>query len=90
MRIALDALGGDYAPDPNIDGALIALEANPDLEVDLVGDPCLLSARLSERGYSGDRKTDEREIRICADFAGRHLQGNQQQIAGGNAGRRQE
>ena len=39
MRIALHALGGDYAPDPNIDGAIAALEADPGLEVDLVGDP---------------------------------------------------
>src|SRR5580704_9077828 len=55
MRIALDALGGDYAPDPNIDGALVALEANPDLEIDLVGDACLLSARLADRGSISDR-----------------------------------
>lgn len=50
MRIALDALGGDYAPDPNIDGAIAALEANPDLEVDLVGDPSLLLPLLEKRG----------------------------------------
>ena len=52
MRIALDALGGDYAPDPNIDGAIAALEANPDLEVDLVGDPYLLSPLLEKRGVT--------------------------------------
>jgi glycerol-3-phosphate acyltransferase PlsX len=50
MRIALDALGGDYAPDPNIDGAIAALEANPDLEVDLVGDLSLLLPLLEKRG----------------------------------------
>jgi glycerol-3-phosphate acyltransferase PlsX len=50
MRIALDALGGDYAPDPNIDGAIAALEANPDLEVDLVGDPNLIMPLLEKRG----------------------------------------
>jgi phosphate acyltransferase len=50
MRIALDALGGDYAPDPNIDGAIAALEANPDLEVDLVGDPDLLTPLMEKRG----------------------------------------
>jgi glycerol-3-phosphate acyltransferase PlsX len=50
MRIALDALGGDYAPDPNIDGAIAALEANPDLEVDLVGDPALIGPLLEKRG----------------------------------------
>jgi len=55
MRIALDALGGDYAPDPNIDGAISALEANPDLEVDLVGDPALVSPLLDKRGGSCPR-----------------------------------
>ncbi len=50
MRIALDALGGDYAPDPNIDGAIAALEANPDIEVDLVGDPNVVMPVLEKRG----------------------------------------
>jgi phosphate acyltransferase len=50
MRIALDALGGDYAPDPNIDGAIAALEANPELEVDLVGDLSLVVPLLEKRG----------------------------------------
>mgnify|MGYP003339475712 CR=1 FL=1 len=44
MRIALDAMGGDYAPGPNILGALEAVELNPGLEVLLVGD----RARLEE------------------------------------------
>jgi glycerol-3-phosphate acyltransferase PlsX len=55
MRIALDALGGDYAPDPNIDGAIAALEANPDLEVDLVGDLDILSPLVEKRGCRGPR-----------------------------------
>ncbi len=55
MRIALDALGGDYAPDPNIDGAIAALEANPELEVDLVGDPALLSPLVEKRGCGCSR-----------------------------------
>jgi glycerol-3-phosphate acyltransferase PlsX len=37
MRVALDAMGGDHAPSPNITGALDALDANPALEVTLVG-----------------------------------------------------
>jgi len=55
MRIALDALGGDYAPDPNIDGAIAALEVNPDIEVDLVGDPSLLAPLLEKRGAGCSR-----------------------------------
>ncbi len=55
MRIALDALGGDYAPDPNIDGAILALEANPELEIDLVGDRALVEPLLEKRAYAGTR-----------------------------------
>ena len=37
MRIALDAMGGDFAPGPNIDGAVAALQAYHELQVVLVG-----------------------------------------------------
>jgi glycerol-3-phosphate acyltransferase PlsX len=38
MRIALDALGGDHGPAPNVGGAVLAVQAVPDLTVVLVGD----------------------------------------------------
>lgn len=57
MRIALDAMGGDYAPDPNIEGAIAALKADPDLEVVLVGDVPALNALLETAGYSDSRLT---------------------------------
>jgi len=38
MRIALDALGGDHGPAPNVGGAVLAVRAIPDLTVVLVGD----------------------------------------------------
>ena len=47
MRIALDAMGGDHAPDPTVQGALQAIESNPDLEIILVGDRALLEVQLS-------------------------------------------
>src|SRR5579872_1588538 len=53
MRIALDAMGGDFAPDPNIDGAIAAVLENPNLHVVLVGDPTLLEEKLAKSGYSG-------------------------------------
>lgn len=37
VRIAVDAMGGDYAPEVNVVGTLGALEAAPDLHVLLVG-----------------------------------------------------
>lgn len=55
MRIALDAMGGDFAPQPNIDGAIAAVAANPDLHVELVGDEPQLHALLEAAAYAGDR-----------------------------------
>jgi len=55
MRIALDAMGGDHAPQPNVDGAIAAVEANPQLEVVLVGDEPQLHALLEASGHTGDR-----------------------------------
>lgn len=55
MRIALDAMGGDFAPGPNIDGAIAALRDNPDLQIALVGDRAQLEALLEKSGYSGER-----------------------------------
>ena len=48
-RIALDAMGGDHAPGPNIDGAVDALHADPTLEVVLVGDVPALRTLFDER-----------------------------------------
>lgn len=53
MRIALDAMGGDFAPQVNIDGAIQAVQAHPELEIVLVGDEAELKTRLSASAYSG-------------------------------------
>lgn len=53
MRIALDAMGGDFAPQPNVEGAISALAANPDLEIALVGDQPALEDLLGKTGHSG-------------------------------------
>src|ERR1043165_3634589 len=42
MRIALDAMGGDDAPAPIVNGALQALLADPEVHLTLVGDRDLL------------------------------------------------
>src|SRR5438105_1054419 len=49
MQIALDAMGGDFAPGPIVAGAVQAVAADPELRVILVGDraqiePCLALA----------------------------------------------
>lgn len=50
MKIALDALGGDYGAKPNVEGALKAAK-NLGLEVILVGDEAVLRRELREHGY---------------------------------------
>ena len=46
MRLALDAMGGDHGPGPNVAGAILALSAVPDLTVVLVGDRAQLEPLL--------------------------------------------
>lgn len=55
MRIALDAMGGDFAPGINIEGCVGALQADPELEVFLVGDERVLGDLVGKSGYSGER-----------------------------------
>jgi glycerol-3-phosphate acyltransferase PlsX len=55
MRIALDAMGGDYAPEPIVAGAVQAVEADPDLRVVLVGDQAQVEACLAKEGAPRDR-----------------------------------
>ncbi|MCP4782091.1 MAG: phosphate acyltransferase PlsX [Fuerstiella sp.] len=50
MRIALDAMGGDNAPSPNILGALQAAAQSAELHVALVGDPAVLESSLADAG----------------------------------------
>jgi glycerol-3-phosphate acyltransferase PlsX len=54
MRLALDAMGGDHGPGPNVAGALLALAAVPDLALSLVGDRALLEPLLGSHSF-GDR-----------------------------------
>lgn len=53
MKIALDAMGGDYAPATNIDGAIDALDENKELSIVLVGDEAKISSELKKRNYNG-------------------------------------
>src|SRR5262249_17585058 len=55
MRIALDAMGGDFGPQPNFDAAIAALTHNPDLEVVLVGDVPTLEPLVAQSGFASDR-----------------------------------
>jgi phosphate acyltransferase len=48
-RIALDAMGGDFAPDPIVAGAIKA-QSELDVEVILVGEPTRIQACLKQQG----------------------------------------
>jgi glycerol-3-phosphate acyltransferase PlsX len=52
MLIALDAMGGDYAPTETVKGALLAVRET-DVEVALVGSPDALEAELARQGQGG-------------------------------------
>lgn len=48
MRLALDAMGGDHGPPPNVAGALHAVATNADLTVVLVGDRARVEPLLAD------------------------------------------
>lgn len=49
MRIAVDAMGGGNAPGAIIEGALLALERHPEMEITLLGRREAMVAALSGR-----------------------------------------
>lgn len=53
MRIALDAMGGDYAPATTVEGAVEALVEDRDISVILVGDETEIYSELKKKNYSG-------------------------------------
>jgi glycerol-3-phosphate acyltransferase PlsX len=53
VRIALDVMGGDHAPQSTLDGAKQALETWPDLVLLLSGDEAQLKALLPKHGLDG-------------------------------------
>jgi phosphate acyltransferase len=50
MRIALDAMGGDFAPGPIVAGAVQAVRADSHLRIVLVGDQAQVEKALAEHG----------------------------------------
>ena len=52
MRIAVDAMGGDNAPGAIIEGALLALERHPQMEITLLGQREAMVSALAGRENS--------------------------------------
>ncbi len=55
MRIALDAMGGDLAPQCNVQGAIDAINELDDIEIVLVGDESRIREELKKCGGPSDR-----------------------------------
>ncbi len=55
MRVALDAMGGDYAPEVNIEGALETVSSTNDIDIILVGQENTLTKELESRSYLSHR-----------------------------------
>jgi glycerol-3-phosphate acyltransferase PlsX len=56
MKIGIDILGGDFAPDVNIDGASLALKELPqNVKIVLLGDKELIESSLSKFGIDTNR-----------------------------------
>ena len=55
MRVALDAMGGDFAPATTVEGAVEALAEQGDLSVVLVGDQAGIERELSKWRYAGSQ-----------------------------------
>lgn len=55
MKIGLDVMGGDYAPDATIDGAILALNELPQSDrIVLFGDQDIITGKLAEKGVKPD------------------------------------
>lgn len=63
MKIVVDAFGGDYSPHEIIDGGILALEKDPELEVVFTGKEKII--RELSSGYTGDKSRIE--IIDCSD-----------------------
>ena len=53
VKVALDALGGDFAPDVVVEGAVNAVNKNANLHVVLCGPEAVVKAKLESLGYAG-------------------------------------
>ena len=58
MKIALDVMGGDNAPQSNILGAKTFLDSNKNTSLILVGDKTIINDQLKEHNLSDHSKID--------------------------------
>ncbi|GBD35784.1 Phosphate acyltransferase [bacterium HR36] len=66
MRIAVDAMGGDYAPGPIVAGAIEALQADNSLRIILVGEQSAIQQALAEVGQLPPKDAERCNIFHCS------------------------
>ncbi len=54
-KIIIDAMGGDYAPQQQVAGAVNALQKDKNLSIILVGDEAQIKAELADKTYDANR-----------------------------------
>jgi glycerol-3-phosphate acyltransferase PlsX len=64
MKVALDAMGGDYAPSVNIEGAVETVEEHDDIDVILVGNETLIKNELRSKRYNVARISIEHASQV--------------------------
>lgn len=55
VKIAVDAMGGDHAPDKIVEGAVLATVKDKTLSIDLVGEETKIRTVLQKLSYKGDK-----------------------------------
>ncbi|WP_285766564.1 phosphate acyltransferase PlsX [Peribacillus sp. SI8-4] len=91
MKITIDAMGGDHAPEAQVLGAMKAVEAFSDVEITLVGDEAEINQHLTKHGrikvvHTEDKilSTDE-PVRAVRRKKSASMVLAAQQVAGGKA-----
>lgn len=69
IKIAIDAMGGDFAPDKIIDGAICGLKQNNDVEIFLYGKSDLIESSLKKHTLSEEEKNRVKIIN-CTEVIG--------------------
>jgi phosphate acyltransferase len=66
MRVALDAMGGDYAPAVNVEGAIDTVNDYEDIEIVLVGDEAAIARQLEGKKFVSQRITIKHSSQVVA------------------------
>ena len=76
MRIAVDAMGGDFAPQAIVEGAVLAVKADKDIEkIFLVGDEARVRAELERCGAADEPRIEVRHASEVVEMGEKAAQG---------------